>query len=96
MQFKTEMMMALAQPDGDEDDVPFDEPDWRTSLAKARASLREALGDTSIDVVEIIREMRDERDIQILSTIDGEERAIEMVRGTSGSSEDEASPSRHS
>jgi len=40
--------------------------------------------------------MRDERDIQILSTIDGEERAIEMVRGTAVSSDDEASPSRYS
>ena len=88
--------MALAQPDGDEDDVPFDEPDWRTSLAKARASLREALGDTSIDVVEIIREMREERDIQLLSNLYGEQKAIEMVRGASESSDDEASPAPHS
>lgn len=87
--------MTPTKPDGDQDDPASDEPDWRTSLAKARASLRKDLGDTSIDVVEIIREMREERDIQLLSNPYGEERAIEMVRGELRSSEEDAYPDRH-
>lgn len=83
--------MAPTRPDEDEDDPTSDEPDWQATLARARAQFKEDLGDRTVDWVEIIHEMRDERDIEILSNIYGEERAIEMVRGASSASDDDDS-----
>lgn len=88
--------MVPPRDDGPDDEAPLDQPDWRMSLARARASMRKDLGETSIDFVEIIREMRQERDIEIRSTLYSEEQAIAMVRGTPESSDDEDFPAPHS
>lgn len=80
-------MQTIQDADDDDDAVP-DEPGWRTTLANIRARMREELGDQTIDVSEIIREMREERDIQLLTNISGEDRAIAMVWGRS----DEGNP----
>ena len=46
------------------------EEDWRTLLAKTRALIRAQVGDgPPLDVDEIIREMREERDAQLLGNL---------------------------
>ena len=65
-----------------------DEPEWWQLLMKSRALFREALGGKEIDVDEIIHEMREERDIQILSTIYGEAKVREMVLGQDADSDE--------
>jgi len=65
-----------------------DEPEWWQLLMESRALFREALGGKEIDVDEIIHEMREERDIQILSTIYGEAKAREMVLGQDADSDE--------
>lgn len=61
--------MPPTRDNENDDGIGHEEPDWRTTLANVRARMREELGDTPVDIDEIIREMREDRGIQLLSAI---------------------------